>query len=103
MDHVLFPSIGIHEVIFGRTFVDLGVAPYLEFAIFADMEHVFEHIKITEFFEKNLKSFEGDSVEMEAITEGYVINFTEIGFGGFIVNIAPIILTATLDSSFLTG
>ena len=40
---------------------------------------------------------------MQAIIEGYIVNFTEIGFGCFIVNIASIILTATLDASFFAG
>ncbi len=78
-DHVLFGAIFVQEVRFGLVFADVAIAPYFELGVVSQMEHVFVDFEVPEPAVKDLKSLEGDGVEVEHIVEGDVFDFGEVG------------------------
>ncbi len=78
-DHVLFRAIFVEQVRLRCVFADIAIAPHFEFGILAQMEHVLIDFEVPEPPVKDLKSLEGDCVEMEHIVERDVLDFGEIG------------------------
>ena len=103
INHILFFTIRIQNIIFWKAFVRLWVTPHLYLTILTNMKHVLENIKIAKLLKQYFKTFQSYRKKMETIIEGNVFDLTQIGSRGFVIDISMILFATAFDPCLLTG
>lgn len=67
------------------------------------MKHILEHIKVAKLAEEDLKTLKCHSIEMQAIIEGYIVDFAQVGDGYFVEHVAFVHFPTALYPGLLTG
>ena len=67
------------------------------------MKHILKHIKVAKLAKEDLKTLKCHSIKMQAIIEGYIVDFAQVGKGYFVEHIPFVHFPAALYPGLLTG